>query len=383
MSLEDQSERVPSSQPLRLLHVLYSGQGGLGTYFLEFVASDKNRRFAHSAVFYGIEELHPEYERIVRERDIPYTTIRKHRGPDLASILRLLAAMSRPTDAIVLHSGAGAGATGALLRSAFTSCPLIHVEHTTSEVKTVRDRFWTFLLRLSSDRTVTFYPEHREELTSGSTQCVVIPKRPDASFFHPSKRRSGSDICIGMQGRLSAHKDHPTLLRAFAIATKRSVVPLSLHIAGGGTERERLERLASELGISSSVTFYGTLERSDLRSMLQGLDIYVHATHGETMCFAIMEAQACGLPVIGSDVRGVRDAITEGSTGLLFPHENAEALAGLLRRLSDAPDLRERLGQGARAEALGKSNQQPTAETYYQLLLEILAERKTDKESDR
>jgi glycosyltransferase involved in cell wall biosynthesis len=383
VSLDDGREGGPSSQSLRLLHVLYSGQGGLGTYFLEFVASDKNRRFAHSAVFYGIEQLHPEYERFVRERDIPFTTVRKRRGPDLVSAIRLLGAMSQPADAIVLHTGAGASAIGALLRSAITSCPLIQVEHTTSEVKTARDRFWTFLLRHSSDRTVTFYPEHREEFASGAARCVLIPKRADVSFFRPSKRRSEGDIRIGMQGRLSVHKDHSTLLRAFAIATKRSVFPLSLHVAGGGNERERLERLASDLGISSSVTFYGMLERSELRSMLQSLDIYVHATHGETMCFAIMEAQACGLPVIGSEVPGVRDAIKEGSTGLLFPHEDVHALARLLQRLSNAPELRERLGQGARADVVSKANQQPTAEAYYDTVLDILAERRTARGANR
>lgn len=377
MSLDDRTERVSSGQPLRLLHVLYSGQGGLGTYFLEFVASDKNKRFAHSAVFYGIEALHPEYERFVREHNIPFTTICKHRGPDLVSTVRLLGAMSRPADAIVLHTNAAA--IGALLRTAITSCPLIHVEHATSEVKTMRDRFWTSLLRRSSDRTVAFYPEHREELTSGTTRCVVIPKRPDVSFFRPSKQRSDGDIRIGMHARLSAHKDHSTLFRAFAIATKRSVVPLSLHIAGGGEEQERLERLANDLHISSSVTFYGMLERSELRTMLQSLDIYVHATHGETMCFAIMEAQACGLPVVGSDVRGVRDAIEEGSTGLLFPHKNAQALARLLQRLSNAPDLRERLGQSAREDVVNKANLHPTAEAYYDTLLEILAERRMAK----
>jgi len=345
----------------------------MGTYFLEFVASDKNHRFAHSAVFYGIEDLHPEYERFVRAHDIPFTSIRKHRGPDATSTLRLLGAMSQPTDALVLHTPAAA--IGGLLRSKITSCPVIHVEHTPSEVKTVRDRFCTFLLRRSSNRTVIFYPEHREELTSAATRCVVIPKSPDASFFRPSTQRSEGDIRIGMQGRLSPYKDHSTLLRAFAIATKRSAVRLSLHIAGGGEERERLERLAADLRISSSVTFYGMLERSDLRSMLQSLDIYVHATQGETMCYAIMEAQACGLPVVGSDVRGVHEAIEEGSTGLLFPRRNAHALAGLLQRLINTPDLRERLGQAARADVVAKANRHPTAEAYYDTLLDILAER--------
>jgi glycosyltransferase involved in cell wall biosynthesis len=109
--------------------------------------------------------------------------------------------------------------------------------------------------------------------------------------------------------------------------------------------------------------------------MLQSLDIYVHATHGETMCYAIMEAQACGLPVIGSDVRGVRDAIEEGTTGLLFPHENAQALARLLQQLSNAPDLRDHLGQSAREDVVNRANRHPTAEAYYDTVFEILAER--------
>jgi len=373
VSSDDWKERVRSAQPLRLLHILYGGQGGLGTYFLEFVASDTKKRFAHSAVFYGIEDVYDEYAQFVRERDIPFTTIRKRRGPDLASALRLLVAMSQPTDAIVLHTPAAA--FGALLRSAVTSCPLIHVEHTPSEVQTARDRFWTVLLRRSSDRTVTFYPGHGEEISVRATRCVVIPKSPDISFFCPSERRNDGEIRIGMQGRLSINKDHPTLLRAFAIAAKHSAVPLSLHIAGGGEEQERLARLASDLKISSAVTFYGMLGRSDLRSMLQSLDIYVHATHGETMCYAIMEAQACGLPVIGSDVGGVREAIEEGSTGLLFPHKNAQALARALQRLSSAPTLREHLGQRAREEMVKTANRHPTAESYYDTLVEVLAER--------
>jgi len=368
-------QQASQTQPLRLLHVLYSGKGGLGTYFLELVQSDRNARFAHRAVFYGVETLDPEYERFVRERDIPFTAIRKHRGPDLVATVRLVRAMSRPTDAIVLHSGAGAGAIGALLRSYTSSCPVIQVEHTTSEVKTLRDRFWTSLLRRSSDRTVTFSPDHQDGFASGSTRCVVIPKRPDISFFLPRQRDQANDIRIGMQGRLSVHKDHSTLLRAFASAASRSERPLSLHIAGGGKERKCLEQLARDLGISSSVTFYGMLDRTDLRAMLQSLDIYVHATHGETMCFAIMEAQACGLPVVGSDVRGVRDAIEDGVTGFVFPHRDSQALAELLLELSVSPDLRKRLGTGARARIENEALRQPTAEAYYDILVEVLAER--------
>ena len=108
--MSDPIDHAAHMQPLKLLHVLYTGKGGLGTYFLELVDSDRNNRFVHHAVFYGIEELDREYEQFVRDRDIPFTVVRKRRGPDLLSTIRLLAAMRQPTDAIVMHSGAGASA---------------------------------------------------------------------------------------------------------------------------------------------------------------------------------------------------------------------------------------------------------------------------------
>ena len=373
--MTDGAKRSDHERPCELLHVLYSGKGGLGTYFLEFVESDVNRRFAHRAVFYGIEKLDPEYERFVRARGIPFSAIRKRRGPDLVSTIRLVRAMSQPADAIVLHSGAGAAAIGALFRSYTSPCPLIQVEHTNPELKTLRDRLWTWLLRHRADRTVTFYPRHQEELGFGSSRCVVIPKRPDVSFFQPRKQSTESRIRIGMQGRLSIHKDYPTLLRGFAIAARESDIPVSLHIAGDGTERQRLDQLARDLGITSSVTFHGMLDRSGLRDMLQSLDIYVHATHGETMCFAIMEAQACGLPVIGSNVRGVRDAIEEGVTGLLFPHQDSRALAAVLLELSGSARLRDQLGREARAHIVDEARRQSTAEAYYHTLMEVFGGR--------
>ena len=367
------SEHV--ERPLRLLHVLYTGKGGLGTYFTEFVASDTKTRFAHRAVFYGVEDLDAEYERFVRRRGIPFVTIRKHRGPDPFATARLIRAMSDPTDAIVLHSGAGAGAIGGMLRSAVASCPLIHVEHTPTDVKTKRDRLWTSLLRRTADRTVTFYPEHLREFSLSSSRCVVVPKSPEVGFFRPAERGRHNEIRVGMQARLSPHKDQPTLLRAFAIASKECTVPMSLHIAGGGSEAQRLKGLADELGISKLVVFCGVLDRTALRAMLQSLDVYVHATHGETMCYAIMEAQACGLPVVGSDVRGVRDAIEEGVTGLLFPHQDASALADLIQGLGEDASLRQRLGQAARSHVEDKAKQYPTAEAYYEILVDILGER--------
>jgi glycosyltransferase involved in cell wall biosynthesis len=367
------------TEPTQLLHVLYSGQGGLGTYFMELVASDKNRRFAHKAVFYGVETVYPEYQRFARRKNVPFVAIRKHRGPDPIATLRLLSAISQSADVIVVHTGAAAACS--LLRASVSNCMLIHVEHTPTEVKTRRDQFWSKLLRSSADRTVLFYPEHQDELTprpseSEAARFVIIPKSPDIEFFRPvDEAHPDRGIRIGMQGRLSANKDHASLLRAFASAAARSEVPWTLHLAGGGEEEQRLRGLADQLGISSATTFHGRLERDALLAMLQSLDIYAHATPGETMCYALMEAQACGLPVVASDVRGVRDAIEDGVTGLLYDHGDPEALADRLLALADDSQLRQQLGRNARASMIRRAKAHPTAEAYHELVLDIQKER--------
>jgi glycosyltransferase involved in cell wall biosynthesis len=367
------------SEPIKLLHVLYSGQGGLGTYFMELVASDENRRFAHQAVFYGVEAVHPEYQRFARQKNVPFVAIRKHRGPDPIATLRLLAAISQRADVIVVHTGAAAACS--LIRASVSNCILIHIEHTPTEVKTKREQLWSKLLRSSSDRTVLFYPGHLDELTprpsaSEAARFVIIPKSPDIDFFRPVEEvHTDGGIRIGMQGRLSANKDHATLLRAFAIASARSEVPWTLHLAGGGEEEQRLRRLANQLGISSATTFHGRLERDALLTMLQSLDIYAHATPGETMCYALMEAQACGLPVVASDVRGVRDAIEAEVTGLLYHHGDPQAFADRLLALAGDSQFRQQLGRNARASMIRRAKAHPTAEAYHELVLDIQKER--------
>jgi len=228
---------------------------------------------------------------------------------------------------------------------------------------------------------VLFYPEQQDELTprpseSESARFAIIPKSPDVDLFRPADEvRTEGGIRIGMQARLSANKDHATLLRAFAIASAESEVPWTLHLAGGGEEEPRLRRLADQLGICLKLTFHGRLERDALVAMLQSLDIYAHATSGETMCYALMEAQACGLPVVASDVRGVSDAIEDGLTGLLYRHKDPRALANGLVALADDSQLRHQLGRNARASMVRRAKAHATAETYYKLVLEVQKER--------
>ena len=115
------------------------------------------------------------------------------------------------------------------------------------------------------------------------------------------------------------------------------------HIAGDGETITALRALVNKLNLDESVVFYGMLDESALIEFLHRLDIYVHATLGETMSTAIMQVMSCKLPIIASDVLGVNNMIKNGENGLLVPAKNSsllsQAMADLIINQAKAANL--------------------------------------------
>ncbi len=150
----------------------------------------------------------------------------------------------------------------------------------------------------------------------------------------------------GVSARLRPEKALDTLLRAFALV--RATHPRAhLALAGDGSERALLERLAAELKLGpGAVTFLGF--RQDVPEFLSALDAYVLPSRDEGLGTAILEALAVGLPVVATRVGGIPESVLHERTGLLVPPDDPDALAGAMRRIMDEPALRESLPAGAR-----------------------------------
>ena len=158
---------------------------------------------------------------------------------------------------------------------------------------------------------------------------MVIPNGIDTQKFNWEKDNTGPHIVIGMQSRIVNIKDHSTLLQAFAYLLQSGLYDKKkpvLKIAGDGDRKAQLEIFAKELGIEKQVVFTGMLSEDELVYFLQELDIYVHASYGETMSTAIMQAMACRKAIIASDVPGINNMLIHNNTGLLVPVENATAM---------------------------------------------------------
>lgn len=176
-------------------------------------------------------------------------------------------------------------------------------------------------------------------------------------------------------GRLKRYKGVETAIRALAIA-RRSRPELALDIAGQGDDRDRLERIAAELGQGDVVRFHGPVSEAEKLRLMRTATANLFPSRKEGWGMTNVEAAACGTPSIAADSPGLRDSVRQGETGYLVPLGDPAALAEKMLLLANDPALVERLGSAARrfAETL---NWEHAAELTEQHLVSLLPSRQT------
>jgi glycosyltransferase involved in cell wall biosynthesis len=179
----------------------------------------------------------------------------------------------------------------------------------------------------------------------------VIPNGVDSDFFVPVQpkpaRKAENVLRILFVGRFQEQKNLGFLFEQVA---QLSPGTYELHLVGDGPEKQRLRRLADQIGIAAMITWYGWLARDDVREAYRAADCLINPSLYEGMPNVVLEAMACGLPVIASKVPGNDELVLDGKTGFLFDLQNPAALISALMQLHDA-GLRRRLAECARNRA--------------------------------
>lgn len=152
----------------------------------------------------------------------------------------------------------------------------------------------------------------------------------------------------GIVARLTEQKAHDVLFQA--LATTKGLERLHLVVVGDGHLRERLEKLAVELGIADRLRFLGA--RRDLGDLMSAMDMFVMPSLWEGLPLSMVLAMGAGLPVVATNVAGIPEVVSHDVNGLLVPPSDAVALGGALAQLVRNPDMRLRLGTAAREWAV-------------------------------
>ncbi len=189
------------------------------------------------------------------------------------------------------------------------------------------------------------YPADRIRIIRNGVDLNSWPIRSDrkplAEFgFHPEAP------VVGMVARLDPVKDHDTFLAAASLVM-RDLPHARFLIVGDGPRRTELERQCREMGLDHAVHFTGF--RDDVAQLLAAMDAVVLSSHSESLPLSILEAMACGRPVICTEVGGTAEIIEHGVSGFLTNPQEPTQIAAHLNTLLTDRELAHRVGLAARS----------------------------------
>lgn len=239
---------------------------------------------------------------------------------------------------------------------------------------------------------VTHYLALSRDLASYLTEKVHISAKRitqvyngvDAVRFSPAESIGHSLIkecpftdaglwVVGTVGRMQTVKDQVTLTRAFILALKSAPelkARVRLALVGDGPLRGRCQEMLESAGVAQFAWLPG--ERNDVPEIMRGLDCFVLPSLAEGISNTILEAMACGLPVIATDVGGNADLVLQGVTGQIVPAGDADAIASSLVQFATAPILAQKMGRAGRQRILEKFSLDAMVATYQGLYDRLL-----------
>lgn len=175
-------------------------------------------------------------------------------------------------------------------------------------------------------------------------KIVVIPNAIDPDSFQRSSvpTQSPRPFPVGFIGRLDAVKRVPMLVQQLhAMRQTFPATPVHLHIFGEGEQREQIEREIARLHLSRDVTMHGQVQRP--QDALNQIGVLVLPSLAEGFGLVLIEAMAAGVPVVATNVPGIRDVVRHDETGLLVDPNDATGLAFAVMRVIEDARLRRRL----------------------------------------
>lgn len=175
----------------------------------------------------------------------------------------------------------------------------------------------------------------------------VVPFGVDLNVFFPKSSRDSGYITIGMVKRMAPIYGPEFLLQAFASISSK-YPNARLIFVGGGPQEDGLKKMAKSLNISEDCHFIGSVPHDEVPKLLNRFDIFCAPSISESFGVAVIEASACGLPVIVSNVGGLPEVVKDGETGIIVPLKNVNALAQALELLIEDKELRLSMGEHGR-----------------------------------
>ncbi len=333
--------------PRRVVHLVLSlNIGGLEMVVLDLVRHTDRRAFEPCVLCLSeVGALGPAFA----AAGVPVESLNLAGRSSVRRVL-LLARWLRRVRPHVLHTHNPSPHVAGALAARLAGVPVVvHTKHGRNKPADRRAVAWNRLAARLTDHVVAVSEDaadvaRRVERVPAS-KVRVIHNGIDLAVFHPPAAPDADGMRAIHVARLIGVKDQATLLRAVRRVVDREP-RFRLEILGDGPAREALTRLRQDLGLEQHVHFLGF--RSDVGAHLQAADLFVLSSVSEGVSLTLLEAMACGLPVVATDAGGNREVVVPGGTGVLVPPGRPELLADAVLGLLHDRDRARAMGRAGR-----------------------------------
>ena len=199
----------------------------------------------------------------------------------------------------------------------------------------------------------------QEILRAKGVESMIVPNAIDTARFNPLlkpgvvKNLVGADKIVLVAGRVSQEKNIGVIVKSASRVLKETAGQnVKFVVTGDGPDRKRIEDLVKSEGLQKNFVFTGFVKPEYLPSYYAACDCFATASTFETQGLALLEAMACGKPVVGADAMAIPEAIREGKNGFLFaPGDEGECAEKITRVLSMKKGAYARMAVNARKTA--------------------------------
>ena len=304
-------------------------------------------------------------ENALKERDVRSTILdlrpRMSRNNLLITSIRLAVAISKYSVDII-HANDPFTYRAASIAAAITRTPRIcHFHHPDQDARSMA---WAFSRMPNAILVPTMFVKTQVSgyLGSSHDKIIHVVGNPiDTEWFRPSTNKSSIRVRLGLQegspqitiiGALAPHKGHDCFLRAACEILKRHP-DAKFNIVGSEKSGDRewakyIGNLASTMGISGAVRFWGFVPDEMSRDLMRVTDIFMLPTKLEGFGLVLAESLACGVPVIASAIRPLDEIVVHGKSGFLLQPDDFMGFARTACELIEASELREKLSDWGR-----------------------------------
>ncbi|WYW99119.1 glycosyltransferase family 4 protein [Proteus vulgaris] len=287
--------------------------------------------------------------------------IEKKRVSALKALRQWLKLHHHQFDVINTHSSTDAWLVAASCATLSHTPPIVRTRHVSTDVSRSLPTRWLYLS--SSTHIVTTGEKLRQTLHQHNKfpleKMTSVPTGIDLQrFFSQDKQHARAKIGIpnkptlGIVATMRVWKGHKYLVEAWK-SLHQQFPDWQLIFVGDGPQRKNLEPMVKNAGLAQSIFFLGN--RNDVPDCLNAMDLFALPSFGnEGVPQGIMQAMACGLPIVSTTVGAISEAVIDGKTGFTLVPQEQEALTSHLAKLMGLEQLREQMGKAALEHAVSR-----------------------------